>query len=87
MDLNNYSSHISSQPDGKFLALQNNRVLGLFDSYEEACARCNDEIQRDRISLLLKRRLLKKFLKKHDSFITDYYIVAEVKNYEIPKLF
>lgn len=80
-------NHISSDPEKKYLAIQNRLVLGCFDTQLEAEARCSEEIQKDRVKLLLKHRLLKKLLKKHNGYMTDYYLVCEVKNYEIPKLF
>ena len=93
MEVNKRSDEIiaslSSGTPGKFLAIQNRRVLGVFATYDEAVARCNEEIQKDRYELLLKRTLLRSLIKKLNKgdCITDYYIVAEVQNYEIPKLF
>lgn len=81
--------NLSSGTEGHFLAIQNKKVLGVFASYDEAVNRCNEEIQKDRFYLLSKRFLLSKLIKKlrSDDYITDYYVVAEVKNYEVPKLF
>ena len=79
--------HISGNPDAKYLAIQNKLVLGCYDTYEQAEARIKTEIERDRLKILLKHKLLKKILKKHNGFLTDYYLITEVKAYEIPKLF
>ena len=71
-----------------YLAIQNNVVLGVFNSRPEADARIQAEIQKDRMNLLLKKGLLKKLLKKSSDFkFDDIYFVAEVKSYEIPQLF
>lgn len=56
-------NHISSNPEKKYLAIQNRLVLGCYDTQAEAEVRCSEEIQKDRIQLLLKHRLLKKILK------------------------
>lgn len=73
-----------------YLAVQNNIVLGIFDSVEGAEERINAEIQKDRLNLLLKKGLLKKLLKTKGSKefkFDDVYVIAEVKSYEIPQLF
>lgn len=72
-----------------YLAIQNKRVLGSFDTREEASERINQEISKDRIALLLKKSLLKKFVKKAQAgdLYTDIYIIAEVLESEIPQLF
>lgn len=72
-----------------YLAIQNKRVLGSFDTLEEAQDRINQEISKDRIALLLKKSLLKKLVKKakENDLYTDIYIISEVISSEIPQLF
>lgn len=62
----------------KFIACQNNRVLGFYETKEAADSAIENEKLRDRLQLLLKRRLLKKLLKSGTDVFTDIYYVAEV---------
>lgn len=64
----------------KFIACQNNRVLGMFDTAEEARQEVLDEIERDKFWLILKKSLLRKILRSHGKLRLNggMYYVAEI---------
>lgn len=64
----------------KYMACQNDYILGFYDTVDEAQARISDEMERDKLELLLKRRVLRRLLKKHQPIINNNYFVAEVKD-------
>lgn len=67
----------------KYIACQNSVILGIFDSIDEAEACINQEKQRDFLSVVAKKALLKKLQKKGSNIaLHDYYILkcAEVLN-------
>lgn len=66
------------ESDKVFIACQDKKVLGAYASKEEAMKRIEEEKERDKLELLLKRSLLKKLLKSGKSLTTNYYYVAEV---------
>lgn len=64
-----------------FAAVQNGVILDVFDSEEKALDRVREEIERDRLSILFKRKL-RKLLKKSGNVALHTYsvmIVSEVK--------
>lgn len=63
---------------GFFVAIQDEKVLGIFDSFESAKNRVEEEKRRDEFALVLKRKLLKKLIKSGNVRIHDYYI-SEIK--------
>ena len=63
---------------GTFVVFQNNRVVGVADSLEQARLIKEDEIKKDQLQLLLKKRILKKLLKSGKGLITDQYFICEV---------
>lgn len=67
--------------ESKFIACQNNHVLGMFDTPEEAHQEVLDEIERDKFWLLLKKSLLRKILRSHGKLRLNggMYYVAEIK--------
>ena len=63
---------------GAFVVFQNNRIVGVADSLEEARIIKEDEIQKDKLQLLLKKRILKKLLRSGKALVTDQYFICEV---------
>lgn len=63
-----------------YIACQDNKILGIFNSEAEAFNECLDEIERDKFWLVLKRSLLKRLLKKHKplQYQGSKYFVARV---------
>lgn len=70
--------------DCYFIACQDKKILGLFDTEEEARKEVLDEIERDKFWLVLKRRLLKRKLLQHKKlhFAGHLYFVAKIIHVE-----
>lgn len=69
----------------KFVACQDNKVIGFADTLEEAENLIKEEQERDKFWLFFHRSLLKKLLKskKPLKYKDSIYFIAEVKN-EVP---
>lgn len=61
-----------------FAAVQNGIILDVFETYEEAYDRVKDEIERDHLSILLKRKL-RKMLKKSGNVALHQYSVIKIQ--------
>ena len=62
-----------------FLAVQNNVILDTFDNYADALERIQEEKNRDTISLMLKKSLLKKLQKNGSNIALHSYKIFEVE--------
>lgn len=64
-----------------YAAVQNGCILGVFDDQLKAESRVNEEIKRDFISIVLKRKLRKLFQKTGDVALHRYCVmtITEVK--------
>lgn len=61
-----------------YIASQNSLILGSFDTEELATKRCLEEIKRDDLQLVLKKKLLKKVLKGQIPINGNTYLVSKV---------
>lgn len=61
-----------------YAAVQNGIVLDVFDTYDEAKDRVNEEIQRDHLSILFKRKL-RKLLKKSGNVALHQYSIFKIE--------
>lgn len=61
-----------------YLAIQNSLILGAFETLEAAEARCKEEIKKDSLELLLKKKLIKKVLKGQIPINGNRYLVASI---------
>lgn len=61
-----------------YIASQNSLILGSFDTEELATNRCLEEIKRDDLQLVLKKKLLKKVLKGQIPINGNTYLVSKV---------
>lgn len=61
-----------------YLAIQNSLILGAFETMEAAEARCKEEIKKDSLELLLKKKLIKKVLKGQIPINGNRYLVAVI---------
>lgn len=61
-----------------YLAIQNSLILGAFDTEESAEARCKEEIKKDSLELLLKKKVIKKILKGQIPVNGNRYLVARI---------
>lgn len=59
-----------------YAAVQNGVILGTFDSEEEARALIEEEIKRDFISIMFKRKLRKLFRKSGNVALHNYCIMT-----------
>lgn len=64
----------------RFIALQDKKILGIFNTREEAHKECLNEIERDKFWLIFKKRILKRLLKNHEPlhWLGGLYAVAEI---------
>lgn len=60
-----------------FAAVQNGVVLDVFDTYDEAYDRVKEEIERDRLSILFKRKL-RKLLKRSGNVALHQYSIFKI---------
>lgn len=60
-----------------YAAVQNGVILSVFDTKEEARARVDDEIKKDWLSIMLKRKL-RKLLKKTGNVALHTYSVITI---------
>lgn len=81
METNINPELFSVLPDREFenyyyAAVQNGVILDIFDTCEKAEARVREEIKRDWIEIILKKKL-RKLLKKKDSIaLHDYRVIV-----------
>lgn len=61
----------------KFAASQNGVILDVYETESEALARVHDEIRRDNLSILFKRKL-RKLLKKSGNVALHTYAVIHI---------
>lgn len=61
-----------------YLAIQNSLILGAFETAEQAEARCLEEIEKDKLELLLKKKVIKKILKGQIPINGNRYLVAMI---------
>lgn len=61
-----------------YLAIQNSLILGAFETPEAAEARCKEEIKKDSLELLMKKKLIKKVLKGQIPINGNRYLVAVI---------
>lgn len=59
-----------------YLAIQNSLILGAFETQEAAVARCKEEIKKDSLELLMKKKLIKKVLKGQIPINGNRYLVG-----------
>lgn len=64
-----------------FAAVQNGVILDVFDNYDEAKVRINEEIRKDWLDILLKKKL-RKVLKKNGSVSLHRYQVYIIESVE-----
>lgn len=70
-----------------FLAVQNKVIIGVFNSRAEAQDCINKEIEKDRISIMITKKLRKLFLKDPSNFALHRYCVVEcVSESEVSEL-
>lgn len=62
----------------KFLAIQDNKVLGVFDTRDEAHARVIAEQRRDLLWIIIKRKLAKLIYKGKADYPSTVYYIAQV---------
>lgn len=61
-----------------YLAIQNSLILGAFETPQAAEARCKEEIKKDSLELLMKKKLIKKVLKGQIPINGNRYLVAVI---------
>lgn len=64
-----------------YASVQNGVILDVFPTFEEAKAKVNEEIRRDWIDIMLKKKL-RKLLKKKDNFSLHKYQVFTIEAIE-----
>lgn len=67
-----------------YAAVQNDIILDIFPTYEEAKKRVDEEIARDFISIVLKRKLRKLF-RKNANVALHRYSVLKISESEVIK--
>lgn len=65
----------------KYAAVQNGVILELYDSKEDAIEHVREEIKRDWLSILTRKKL-RKLLKKKDNVALHCYHVLQIVNIE-----
>lgn len=60
----------------KFIVIKDDIVIGSFDTIDEAKACILDDSEKQKLSLLMSKKLLKRFLKKNIPLNLSNYFVA-----------
>lgn len=65
-----------------FAAMQNNCILGIYGTSEEAISACREEIKKDWFSILCKKKLRKLFKKNRSNIALHKYAIFMISNYQ-----
>lgn len=66
-----------------YAAVQNGVILDVFSDIDSARARCQEEIKRDFISIIFRRKLRKLFKKTGDVALHRYSVITIVSSEDI----